>query len=115
MLLNPKLRESKQICNTVPISIHKNVAFVVDTSKLEDPSDILADDMGVWKHNGVDTGCFKVLISSTEIQVTKEVASCSDPLYTVKRVYRIHATNQSLKKLTAYVIGMSYCVICVLT
>ena len=35
ILLNPKLREYQLICNTVPISIQKNVAFVVDTSRLE--------------------------------------------------------------------------------
>lgn len=108
ILLNPKLRESKVICNTVPISIQKNVAFVVDTSRLEDPSDILADDMGVWKHNGVDTGCFEVSISSSEIQVEKKGASASGPLYTVKRVYRVHGTNRCLKKLTAYIMGRSY-------
>ena len=65
------LIESKLICNTVPISIQKNVAFVVDTSRLEHPSDVLADDMGVWKHDGVDTGCFEVSLSSSEIQVEK--------------------------------------------
>ena len=63
ILLDPKLKASELICTTVPISIQRNVTFIVDTSKLEDKSDILADDMGVWKHNGVDTGHFKVLMS----------------------------------------------------
>lgn len=92
----------------MPISIQKNVAFVVDTSRLEHPSDVLADDMGVWKHNGVDTGCFEVSLSSSEIQVEKKAASASGPFYTVKRVYRVHGTNPCLKKLTAYIMGKSY-------
>ena len=54
--------------------------------------------MGVWKHNGVDTGGFKVLIFASEIKVMKKPASGSDPIYTVKRVCRVHATNQCLKK-----------------
>ena len=37
-----------------------------------------------------------------------QVASGFDPLYTVIHMYRIHATNQFLKKLTTYIIGMSY-------
>ena len=55
ILLNLAMKHSKDVCSNVPTSIHKNVAFVVDTSKLEDRSDILTDDMGVWINNGVDT------------------------------------------------------------
>lgn len=53
ILLNPNL---DLVCTKVPSSISSNVAFVVDTSKLEDMEDITADDMGVWKNNRVDTG-----------------------------------------------------------
>ena len=50
---------------------------------------------------------FKVLIFASEIKVP---ASGSDPIYTVKRVCRVHTTNQCLRKLTTYVRGRSYCV-----
>lgn len=36
------------------------MTFVVDTSKLYDMDDIMADDMGVWKNNRVDTGCMSI-------------------------------------------------------
>ena len=61
--------------------------------------------MGVWKHNGVDTGHFRVLISSSEVQVEKESVTSSSLFYSVKHVYSVHGTNRSLKKPTAYVIG----------
>ena len=51
ILLNPDMQHSKVVCSNVLTSIHKNVAFVVDTSKLENSSDILAGDMGVWINN----------------------------------------------------------------
>ena len=51
----------------------------------------------MWKHNGVDTGCFEVSVSSSEIQVPKKAASASGPLYKVKCVYRVHGTNRCLK------------------
>ena len=61
------------------------MAFVVDTSKLEDMEDITADDMGVWKNNRVDTGYVRVSVVEEEIQVEKcgPPASRSGPTYTL--------------------------------
>jgi len=39
----------------VPISVLSNVVIVVDINKLDDPNNLLCDDMGVWKNDGVDT------------------------------------------------------------
>ena len=64
ILLNPNL---DLVCTKVPSSISNNVAFVVDTSKLEDMEDITADDMGVWKNNCVDTGYVRVSVVEEEI------------------------------------------------
>lgn len=104
ILLNPNL---DLVCTKVPSSISSNVAFVVDTSKLEDMEDITADDMGVWKNNRVDTGYVRVSVVEEEIQVEKcgPPASRSGPTYTLKRVYRIHGTNPTLRKLTACLYG----------
>lgn len=105
ILLNPEMQHSKVVCSNVPTSIHRNVTFVVDTSKLENRSDILADDMGVWINNGVDTTYFTLSMGDKKIKAVKQ-ASPSTPsasFHIVKRVYRIHGTNRSLRKLTAYV------------
>ena len=78
---------------------------MVGTSKLENRSDILADDMGVWINIGVDTIYFTVSMDDKKIEAVKQ-ASPSTPsasFHTVKCVYRIHGTNRSLRKLIAYV------------
>jgi len=103
ILLSPHMKESNQVCKKVPTSISKNVSFVVDLSKLADRTDFLADDMGVWINNGVDTAYFEVSMSAdgTIDTVTKATSHC--PTFTIKRVYRTHGTNKSLKKLTAQI------------
>ncbi len=109
-LLQPSLQSSKFISSKVPTSICENVAFVVDLDRLDDKADVLSDDMGVWKNNGVDTTYVRVSFSQSHGQV-ELVEKCgspgvgSAPTYSVKRVYRTHATDGSLKKLTAYVYG----------
>ena len=55
ILLNPSPNTLGVLCSKVPTGISVNIAFIVDTSKLEDENDLLADDMGVWKNNRVDT------------------------------------------------------------
>lgn len=78
---------------------------MVDTSKLEDRSDILAEDMGVWINNGVDSTYFTVSVCGDKIKAIKQAVppTPSTSFHTEKRVYRIHGTNRSLRKLTAYV------------
>ena len=102
------LLKPDRVCTKVPCSIACNVTFVVDTSKLGDKEDATADDMGVWKNNRVDTGYVRVSMAEDEIT---QVEKCSIPtshsslVYTVKRVYRTHGTNLSLRKLTASLYG----------
>ena len=42
-----------RICSKVPNGTDKNVAFVIDTTKLKSPEDIQANDLGVWRNNVV--------------------------------------------------------------
>lgn len=65
------MQHSKVVCSNVPTSIHKNIAFVVDTSKLEYRLDILADDMEVWTNNRVDTIYFTVSLCGNTIKAIK--------------------------------------------
>lgn len=60
------------------------MAFVVDMDDIM--ADIMADDMGVWKFNHVDTGCVQVLVVEEEVQVEKcgPPAFQSAPTYTLK-------------------------------
>ena len=109
LLLHPMLQGSQFVSTKVPTSICKGVAFVVDLDRLDSKDDVHADDMGVWKNNGVDTTHVRVTFSQYHV---KRVEKCAPPrghsahTYAVKRVYRIHDTDRSLKKLTACVYGM---------
>ena len=78
----------------------------MDVDHLEDQEDILADDMGVWKNNGVDTSYVYATLSKRKVtHVEKCGPPSSSDTYKVKRVYRTHATDGTLKKLTAYIHG----------
>ena len=78
---------------------------MVDANSLEDKNDLLCDDMGIWKNNGVDTSHYLVKKLNGEVISTEKLKSSSDEAFTVKRVYRVHGTYASLKKLTVTVYG----------
>ena len=68
---------------------------------------MLADDMGVWNNNGVDTNYVHATLSKRKVTSVEKFGppSTSANTYKVKRVYRTHATDETLKKLTAYIYG----------
>ena len=106
LLLHPPLRMSRFISTCVPTSICENISFIVDVDHLED-QDVLADDMGVWKNNGVDTSYVHATLSKRKVTHVEKCGppSSSSDTYKVKRVYRTHATDGNLKKLTTYIHG----------
>ena len=106
LLLFPGLQASQFTCSKVPTSIHKSVSFI---NHLEDQKDVVADDMGVWKNNGVDTTRVAVTFSEDHVKEVKRLSSSlssGGKIYSVKRVYRTHATDGALKKITSYLYGM---------
>ena len=107
LLLHPQLQSSKFISAKVPTSISESVSFLVDLDRLENRDDILADDMGVWKNNGVDTSYAHATLSAGKVMHVEKCGppSSSAQCYKIKRVYRTHATDRTLKKLTAYIYG----------
>ena len=52
IVVDEKNTEGKT-CSIVPINVEHNCTFVVDSSKLESPKDVRADDCGSWRNNGV--------------------------------------------------------------
>jgi hypothetical protein len=66
--------------------------------------DILCDDMGSWKNNRVDSIPVAVSKGSTEITSVQRLATSSRKTksnYTLRRVYRVHRTDKTLKKIIA--------------
>ena len=109
ILLHPQLQSSKFVCSKVPTSISESLSFVVDLDRVDNKDDILSDDMGVWRNNRVDTSYVDVTTSKYKVDNVKKCSpQLSKNTYAVKRVYRIHATDGSLRKLTAYLYSMSY-------
>ena len=107
-LLHPDIHSSPVTCKKVPTSICESVSFIISLNSLDNKDDILSDDLGVWKNNGIDTTCVKVKRSHSSKEVTYvEKCNSSAAVHSVKRVYRIHGTDNSLKKITAYIYGMS--------
>uniref|UniRef100_A0A7M5V6E4 Uncharacterized protein n=2 Tax=Clytia hemisphaerica TaxID=252671 RepID=A0A7M5V6E4_9CNID len=51
-ILNSIHSDNETVIGEVPIRCQKNAIFIVNTSKLDDPNDILADDNGCYKNNG---------------------------------------------------------------
>jgi hypothetical protein len=101
ILLNPNLDSSSVVCKKVPTSICERVSFIMDIKSLENQDDILSDDLGVWKNNGIDTTYINVTMSSSkEIESIVKCNMKSAATYSIKRVYRIHCTDNSLKKIT---------------
>ena len=46
--------DKRFFCCKVSTQISSNVAFIIDTSSLDNSEDIDSDDMGTWKNNRVD-------------------------------------------------------------
>lgn len=63
--------------------------------------------MGVWKNNGVDTTYVRVTMGKSSVHVVQKCSAKDrkSGTYSVKRVYRTHATDKSLKKITAFIYG----------
>ena len=109
-ILHP-VHQSTYLCRKVPITVNHNTIFLIDTDALDDVRDIESDDMGVWRNNRVDT--VTVLVSMNKDEVTK-VARCSQRMnpghnqgkYILKRVYRVHGTDKTFRKITATMFGM---------
>ena len=107
LLLHPSLKSSKFICSKVPTSIYEGISFVVDLKSLENPDDLSSDDMGVWRNNRVDTTFVEVTMGKSSVHLVKKLLGKDkkSDAYKVKRVYRVHATDKSLKKITAFIYG----------
>ena len=108
-LLHPQ-HSQHHLCTKTPISVNHNVCYLVDTNALEDQEDINCDDMGVWRNNRVDTT--QVLVSRDTTKVVKVVkqqrgAHKMQGLehFSVKRIYRVHGTDSSFRKITSMIFG----------
>ena len=59
----------------MPTSISEGVSFVVDLNFLENKDDVSADDIGVWKNNGVNTSYVCVTIGKSSVDLVQKCST----------------------------------------
>jgi len=98
-----------KVATVQPVSVQDNLIFVVDTSKLESPNDIRADDLGSWHCNGKQL-CYCIINSTGRVdEIIHRKPSKSVTAYGLIRRYYTHGTASDLKKTVAELIGMLNC------
>ena len=65
-ILHPQFKDA-HMCSKTPTYVNHNTMFLVDTTKLGDPTDVESDDLGVWHNNRVDTLHFSVKVDDKEV------------------------------------------------
>ena len=85
--------------------------FLIDTSHLDHPDDLEADELGSWKNDGQHSRWVKNTKKGSSV---KKVEFCgvkphSDPQgYCPHRHYFIHHSNSQFKRKINYLTGMLY-------
>ena len=91
------LQPHQNVCTQQPIGCRTSGTFVVDLSKLDDRDDIKADDLGVWKNQGVRSTYCSIKFESEEVKkitvLGSKPAVMRSSVYRLKRTYWIHAED----------------------
>ena len=90
--------DKEQVCLSQPIYVSNNVSFLLDHSKFQNESDIMCDNMDVWKHMGSSKIC------ST---LSDEISTFSNaiPIILVKEVYYRNISGGDVLKIVSTVYG----------
>ena len=90
--------DKEQVCLSQPIYVSNNVLFLLDHSKFQNESDIMCDNMDVWKHMGSSKICSTL---SDEISTF----SNATPIILVKEVYYRNISGGDVLKIVSTVYG----------
>ena len=96
---------SSVIASRNPVGVQNNVSFVVDLDSLDDPEDLLSDDLGAWEQTKTRSKWCLVKVTADEkaCNVTK-VEDKLDGSYQVCRRPYINKSDRSLRKTVVNVI-----------
>ena len=96
--------DKEQVCLSQSINVSNNVSFLLDHSKFQNESDIMCDNMGVWKHTGSPEICF------TLSDETSDISKCytnnsgeGSKVYTLKQVYYRNTSSGDVRKIVSTV------------
>ena len=103
MLLDKHLPFNR-IATCQPVGVQDNLVFVIDLSQLEEPEDIIADDLGSWTCNGIR--CVQCVVHDREVSeiLSGPKSGIHSTYCLVKRNYE-HATAGDFKWTIAEIYG----------
>ena len=95
-----------QVCLSQSINVSNNVSFLPDHSKFQNESEIMYDNMGVWKL----TGSPKIRFTLSD--ETPDISKCctnnpgeGSKVYTLKQVYYRNTSSGYVRKIVSTVYG----------
>ena len=98
--------DKEQVCLSQSINVSNNVSFLLDHSKFQNESDIMCDNIGVWKLTGSPKICF------TLSDETSDISKCytnnsgeGSKVYTLKQVYYRNTSSGDVRKIVSTVYG----------
>ena len=102
VILRATEKYQSKICSCHPIRCSENAKFLIDTAKLGDRNDYKCDDLGVFKHNGVQHNYFSVKkneqgnMKINRLKLRPSVLRKG--LYDLKTSYWVHAEHRDFKR-----------------
>ena len=106
IVLDPEIDRGR-VCTSQPTAIDRDCLFVVDLKKLNQPRDVLCDDMGTWQCNG----CRRVWVTVDEdgnVEFCQDMEECErgENCYRIIRKYYNHKGSPDFHRMTVFVEGM---------
>ena len=97
------LQPNQNICTQQPIGCHISSTFVIDLSALDERDDIKADDLGVWKNQGVRSTYCSIKWENDKIQKitvlgNNKPAVMRSSIYRLKCTYWIHTEDNRVSQ-----------------
>ena len=101
-----------KVCKAQPVSVEHNCSFVIDLSCVTDPTDLRADDSGVWKHQGVRKNWIvvdektNIVFQSREHPPHQRDIPENGHLYILSRVYHVLQSSEDFKRMIVTLQGI---------
>ena len=104
---------SSNICSKQPVQVCRNVSFVVDLNMLDDPSDVRADENGVWNRKGSPVAYVSKHTDKGKTRFfRRNKAPTRSNHYKITRTYYRHASSPDFTRIITVVHGEIYSYVC---
>ena len=99
VLLNDSVPLSR-VCSKQPVHVCHNVSFVVDLEKLEAPTDVRADENGVWMRQGSPVGYVSKHIKEGKAKFFRRTKKPTHAhQFKITRTYYRHASSPDFTRM----------------